>query len=107
METQGRRSSNDGANWTATYEGDQLILRSNGKHYREAIVTLDPTRTPKAMNTWDVDGATKDKTYPGIYEIDGDTMRVCFAHPGDDRPAEFSTTRGTGFLYYIYERQKP
>ena len=59
------------------------------------------------MNTWDQDGPSEDSTYPGIYEFDGDTLRVCFARLGGVRPTGFSSTQGTGFLYYLYKRQRP
>ena len=93
---------------TAIYSGDVLTLTIDGKPYRTgSIVTLDPGRKPKAINTWDAEGEHKDKTLPGIYEIDGDTMKVCFAMPGKDRPTEFTTMKGSGFLYIEYKRQKP
>jgi uncharacterized protein (TIGR03067 family) len=92
--------------WTAMYEGDRLTLRINGKVYRESIVTLDPSRLPRAMNSWDLDGPAADQTVPGIYEIDGDTLKVCFAKPGSKRPKEFTTKKGTGFLYCEYKRKK-
>jgi uncharacterized protein (TIGR03067 family) len=67
----------------------------------------DPSRTPKAMNTWDRAGPAKDKTFPGSYEIDGDTSRVRFARPGEARPTEFSSGQGSGFLNDTYKRQRP
>jgi uncharacterized protein (TIGR03067 family) len=92
--------------WTAMYEGDRLTLRIHGKVYRESIVTLDPSRSPRAMNSWDLDGPAADQTVLGIYEFDGDTVKVCFALPCNKRPTEFTTKKGTGFLYCIYKRGK-
>ena len=100
------RRSTAPANWTATYDGDRLTLESNGEHYRTGLVTLDAARTPKAM---DLDGPNKDAVFPGIYEFDGDKLKVCFAHPGEKRPTEFKAdgTTGGGFIFYVYERRKP
>jgi uncharacterized protein (TIGR03067 family) len=92
--------------WIANYEEDQLTLKLDNNMYRRGIVTLEPTRKPKAMNTWDQDGPFADQTVPGIYELDGDTTKVCFAEPGEKRPTEFTTKRGTGFLYCEYKRRK-
>jgi uncharacterized protein (TIGR03067 family) len=36
------------------------------------------------------DGLTKGKTQLGIYELDKDTVKFCFASPGQDRPGDFS-----------------
>jgi uncharacterized protein (TIGR03067 family) len=72
---------------------------------RQGIVTLDPSRKPKAMNTWDQDGPFEDQTVPGIYELDGETLKICFARPGEDRPKNFTTKEGTGFLFCVYKKQ--
>lgn len=92
--------------WTATYKDDEITLSNRDGVYRRGIITLDPGRTPKSMNTWDADGPFQDQTVPGIYEIQGDTLRVCFARPGEERPTEFTTKRGSGFLYCVYKRSK-
>jgi uncharacterized protein (TIGR03067 family) len=106
MEVEGKQAQLEEVR-TASYSGDVLTLASGGKVYRTgSIVTLDPRQTPKATNTWDADGSFKDQTLPGIYAIDGDKLKVCFARPGDSRPTEFTTKKGTGFLYIEYKRQK-
>jgi uncharacterized protein (TIGR03067 family) len=92
---------------TATYEGNRLTLRTGEHVRRRGIITLAPSRSPRAINTWDQDGPYEDQTVPGIYDLDGDTLRVCFARPGEDRPKEFTTKSGTGFLYCVYQRKKP
>jgi uncharacterized protein (TIGR03067 family) len=93
--------------WMAVYEGNRLTLRAGEMVRRRGIVTLQPARHPKAINTWDQDGPYEDQTIPGIYELQGDTLRLCFARPGEDRPKEFTTKRGTGFLYCVYKRKRP
>ena len=93
--------------WTAGYEDDLLTLNGPDGPYRRGIVTLDPGHSPKATNTWDLDGPFADRTVPGIYDLDGDKLRVCFARPGEDRPTEFTTKRGTGFLLCVYKRRQP
>lgn len=107
-ENEARRSTAP-ESWTATYEGDRLTLESGGQHYRTGLVTLDASRMPRAINTWDLDGPNKDAVFPGIYEFDGDKLKVCFARPGEKRPTEFKAdgSAGGGFIFYVYERRKP
>ena len=92
---------------TSEYRGNALTLRKGETVRRRGIVTLNPSRKPKAINTWDQDGPFADQTVPGIYELDGDVLKLCFARPGEERPKEFTTKGGTGFLYCVYKRKKP
>jgi uncharacterized protein (TIGR03067 family) len=108
MEVEGKAFPlNPNVEWTASYKGDLLTLARGGKPYQtNSIVTLDPAQRPNAMNTWNTEGDTKDQTWPGIYELDGDRLKVCFAKPGQQRPTEFTTKKGTGSLYVEYKRKK-
>jgi len=58
----------DRKDWTAEYVGNKLTLRAGETVRRRGIVTLDTSRNPKAMNTWDLtkDGPFEDQTVPGI-----------------------------------------
>lgn len=38
----------------------------------------------------------KDKTFPGIYKFDGDTLTACFSEPGKEPPTEFKSEAGGG-----------
>jgi uncharacterized protein (TIGR03067 family) len=93
--------------WSAVYEGDALTLKAGDQVRRRGVVTLDPSRTPKAINTWDMDGPYEDQTLAGIYDLDGDTLKLCFSRPGQERPTKFVTKEGPGFLLVVYKRKKP
>jgi uncharacterized protein (TIGR03067 family) len=47
------------------------------------------------------------ETSLAIYELDGDTLRLCRAAPGDPRPTTFKSTPGTGTAFMTYSREKP
>lgn len=107
METEGHEvEAEDVKDNRAVYEQNHLTLKTGDRVRRRGIVTLDPGRKPKAINTWDQDGPYDDQTVPGIYELEGDTLKLCFARPGQERPKEFTTKSGTAFLFCVYKRQK-
>src|SRR5262245_8581705 len=55
--------------------------------------TLDPGHTPKRIDIrYEKDG--KPVTRPGIYTLDGDTLKICYADT--KRPAEFATKEQSG-----------
>jgi uncharacterized protein (TIGR03067 family) len=92
--------------YKSVYEDNRLTLLAGDRVRRRGIITLEPSRKIKAINTWDQDGPYADQTVPGIYELEGDTLKLCFARPGDERPKEFTTKTGTGFLCCVYKRQR-
>jgi len=107
MESDGQEvPAEDFKDWKAVYEGNRVTLRAGDRVRRRGIITLDPARKPKAINTWDQDGPYEDQTVPGIYQLDGETLKLCFARPGAERPKEFTTKAGPGVVSCVYRREK-
>jgi hypothetical protein len=53
------------------------------------------------------DGNGKPLSMVGIYELDGDALKICFAKPGTkDRPTSFQAKPKSGESLIVYERQK-
>ena len=70
------------------------------------IHKVDPSKTPKEIDTMDTEGPFKGKKTLGIYKLDKGQFTVCFAPPDKDRPKEFTTKSGTGTLLHTWKRQK-
>jgi uncharacterized protein (TIGR03067 family) len=65
--------------------------------------TLDPSTTPKQITTIDADnpnntpngpGSQPNNTCPGIYEVNGNTLRLCIGNPGGTVPNGFEGSEG-------------
>jgi uncharacterized protein (TIGR03067 family) len=87
-------------------DGKYTVLFGD-KQAATGTIKLDAGKTPRQIDAIAADGQFKDKAMPGIYEVKGDTMRVCFAQPGKDRPTEFHTKEGSGHMLFSYKRIKP
>jgi len=68
---------------------------------KEGTIKLDATKKPKQMDAFD-----REKVMLGIYKLDGDRYKVCFAPTGKPRPSEFASKPGSGNLLQVWKRKK-
>jgi uncharacterized protein (TIGR03067 family) len=78
-----------------------------GKQTDEGTTKVDPQKTPKELDIKGTKGPNEGKTILAIYELKGDTLRVCYDLGGQKRPAEFATKPDTTLFLVTYERAKP
>lgn len=69
-------------------------------------LAIEPGKTPKQMTITGTDGPNKGKTFPAIYEIDGDTLKICYALQAKESPKEFRSTAENKTLLVTYKRDK-
>lgn len=70
-------------------------------------ITLDSSRSPKAIDLQVVDGPEKGNLYKGIYVLEGDHYKICrHTKPGQDRPATFATYPESGLMMNVWKREK-
>jgi uncharacterized protein (TIGR03067 family) len=91
---------------TVIFRGDTYIVKNEGKEVEKGTQKLDPTKTPRAIDAHVLEGADKGKDQLGIYELTGDTLKICFAAPGQERPKEFSSHPGSKHEYGVFQRPK-
>jgi uncharacterized protein (TIGR03067 family) len=68
--------------------------------------TVDPAAKPKTIDVTGVEGPNAGRKIPGIYELDGDTLRICYGLGGSPRPTEFKSPTGTKTFLVTYKRKK-
>jgi uncharacterized protein (TIGR03067 family) len=86
----------------ATIKADHFTITRDGKAAEQGTLKLDPAKKPKEVDLVLDEG----KTALGIYELDADTFKLCYAKPGKERPREFSAREGMGHTLSVWGRAK-
>lgn len=69
---------------------------------RSGTIKLDAPKKPKHMDAI----STNKEVMLGIYELNGDSYKVCFAPPGKPRLSEVASNPGSGYILQVWERNK-
>ena len=87
-------------------KGDETTTTMGEQMFLKAKITIDPSKNPKTIDYDMMDGFTKGKKQLGIYEVDAETFKSCFAKPGEGRPADFTSKPGDGRTLSVWKRKK-
>ena len=91
---------------TVTFAGDKYTVKKGSEVIQVGTQKLDPSKSPKAIDVKVTEGLNKGAVMLGIYEIDGDTLRVCFDEEGKKRPTEFKSPAGSQTFVNVHKRLK-
>ncbi len=86
--------------------GNVLIIDDDFSLYDAKIrrtmrYTIDQTKSPRHIDLdWDK------LVQPGIYELKGDDLKVCYDQTGKTRPTAFKTQDGDKVLFLVLKREK-
>jgi uncharacterized protein (TIGR03067 family) len=106
-ETGGRAlSAEDLKGLILTFEGDKHTVKKGDEVIQVGTQKLDPSRSPKTIDVTMTEGPSKGTLMLGIYELDGDTLKVCFDPEGKKRPTEFKSAAGSQNFVNVHKRVK-
>jgi uncharacterized protein (TIGR03067 family) len=74
--------------------------------YLEAKFTIDPSKKPRTIDFTITGEVNKGKVQLGIYEFEGDTVKICFAAIGQSRPTDFTAKKGSERTLCVWKREK-
>jgi uncharacterized protein (TIGR03067 family) len=90
--------------------GGKWKLRRDDETIAEGTYEVDPTKKPRTIDfkiVSTVSERDKGATSLGIYEIEGDTLKVCRDWPGEGkRPSDFSAAADSKQILGEYKREK-
>jgi uncharacterized protein (TIGR03067 family) len=89
-------------------------IRAGGKYTAQvgelkddATFTVDPAKKPKEMTVKPNQGPNKGQTVKAIYQLDGDTLIMCYDHDkAEKRQTKFESPEKTSVLLITYKREK-
>jgi RNA polymerase sigma factor (sigma-70 family) len=85
---------------------DGAFTLTHGAAEMKGVFKTDPSLKPATLDIELTEGAEKGDSQMGIYELDGDTLRICTAHNGIARPTKFESTAGSGIALIALKRVK-
>src|SRR5262249_59270775 len=85
------------------FKEDRITIKSTDKD-QGGTYKLELSKKPAANDFIPED--TNEKTIQGIYGLKGDTLKLCMARPGAERPPEFTTAEGSNRILVVLKRAK-
>jgi uncharacterized protein (TIGR03067 family) len=92
-------------NMKLTLKGDSYTVTMAGSVIDKGTSKSDMQKKPITVDIKSEEGPNKGKTMLAIVELDGDTMKACYAMDGKDRPTEFSAKEGSGRALITYKKE--
>ena len=89
-----------------TFEGDKHTVKKGDEVIQVGTQKLDSSKSPKTIDVTMTEGVNKGAVMLGIYEISGDTLKVCFDPEGKKRPTEFKSASGAQTFVAVHKRVK-
>ena len=96
-----------------TIKESKLIIKGKEFTMKEKVATykgtfsIDPSKKPKTIDVKFREGPEKGNTSLGIYELDGDDLKLCLSVTTKERPTEFSAKPKSGHGFEVLKREKP
>jgi uncharacterized protein (TIGR03067 family) len=93
--------------------GSVILTMEDGKYTvdfagnaHKGSIELKLKEKPRQMDIDETEGPNKGTKTKAIYELNGDTLKVCYSLEGKDRPTTFESKEGSDTLFVVYKRKK-
>jgi|HubBroStandDraft_4_1064222.scaffolds.fasta_scaffold160289_2 uncharacterized protein (TIGR03067 family) len=83
------------------FKGNKATAYDGDRSEKEEEFKLDGSKSPKTIDIKRADG----KLVPGIYEFDGETLKICFSVGSDMRPTKFESPEGSKSMFLVLKKQ--
>ena len=94
-----------GRNMRIRFDGSAVTMMWGGPI--KGTFSIDPNSQPKALDITMPNPSRDISQLMGIYEWEGERLRVCFTYDTNMRPGEFRVVPPTRGMVVLFERAKP
>ncbi len=89
-----------------TFSGDQMtVKKKNGDEEKGITVKLDTSPSPSQID-FSISRNGEAVTVHGVFEVKADTLRLCMAMPGSDRPESLESGSDSSQMSLVLKRVK-
>src|SRR5690348_18338987 len=88
-----------------TVKGDQYTVFLFKKAISKGTLKIDATKKPKTIDFVQAGAGPKNEPILGIYELQGDSWKICHGLPGKERPKELTGKKESGYTLGVWERE--
>jgi len=88
---------------------DAHVKMNVGVRQLRAVYVLRPAKSPREIDLEAIDDSGKDRPKRmtrGIYRWEGERLTLCLGDADQPRPADFTTSPGTGRILLVLERDR-
>jgi len=89
------------------FKGNGVTVQRDEKVLEKWSFKINPGKKSKTFDAVKTFGARPPKQITAIYELDGDTLTICFDGGGKARPKDFTSEKGSQREKWTYRRDKP
>jgi uncharacterized protein (TIGR03067 family) len=89
---------------TIVFKGDTFRFPGSAEYAtsRAGTIKIDESKTPKEMDAVSIEK----EVMLGIYALEENDYKVCFAPPGKPRPTDLSSPPGSGQIVQAWRRER-
>lgn len=87
-------------------KGDETVVYRNGDLYLKSKFSVGMAGKNKSIDFDVTAGDDKGKKMLGIYEINNDTLKICYGPADKGRPTSYSTKSGSGQVSSVWKLKK-
>jgi uncharacterized protein (TIGR03067 family) len=94
------------------FETNKIIISKDGRYIvvqglnvTRGTLSVDPTKTPMHYTPVVATGSAKGLVAMGIYDLQGETLKLCLPLGGKERPTKFATAAGSNLILFVLKRE--